>query len=952
MNQLSPPPDFFMFTNITRLFISLVRVVIIGLMVILTNLATAQQWSFELQDRYLIHEVIELTAGGFLATGYILDEYDASPNAYLLRLDKEGNKLWDKEYILSSTSDSGTGLIALSGGGFLIFGEVQINNSAPQHREVFRLWVDATGEIIRQENTAGIFDTRSRDMLATTNDTYVTTAVRRDLMTNEITTVITQFAADHSQQWQQVIEGRSTDFGQLIFNNDHIYVGLDNGEIAVFTADGTPQPSLLYLPANYSFQITDTNEFIVTDAVEDGTTFYQVNTDGDIIFSYQSPNITDELRRVIVQPNGDYILYGSSANGQVRRVFIERIDATGTEIWSREITQLADNPRGAYNLLTTRDGGFLLNNNEDNDRVLLVKTDSRGLFYTAQLRGDVLFSLDADCANFTNPQALAGWVVTATNDTRTFYAITDDTGAYKLPLDLGDYLVTAIPPVPIWELCLPPQQINITSAQDTVNQSITAIPKTDCPHPTVQLSVPYLRRCFANDYSVSYCNRGAVPISNSEITITFDPFLEVVESSLPWSSITENNTYTFPVGDIAIGECRQFSVRVLVNCDDTELGQAHCTEAIISPIERCPLIGNDWSGSNLEVDGTCEGDSIQFIMENVGVGATDSEVQYFVIEDDIVMLEDFISFDASEMVDVTVPAQLGKSYRLEVKQEVSNPYATFAAAEVYNCNGESDSDLLFNEFDQPDEWDYIDIDCHTNIGAFDPNDKQAFPMGFSDLHLIEANTSLEYHIRFQNTGTDTAFTVLIKDTIDQNLKLESLEVLTSSHDYEVQIRDDREVNFIFDNILLPDSIIDEPGSHGFIRFLIEQEPDLADDTRLENRAGIYFDFNEPVITNRVFHTIGTDFIEMISSTSPVDFSNIAVQIAPHPLANTAVFQFAELPRESLDFQLFNSTGQLLRQQPLMNETLVFQKQQLTTGLYFFQLVGESGIWFSGKLVVK
>lgn len=941
-----------MFTTITRL---LKLQLLLFCFTLLTNFFTlnAQQWTYELNDIYLLHEVIELKTGGYLATGYVLDEYDASPNTYLLRLDADGKKLWSEEYILSSISDLGKQLLELPSGDILIFGDVGITNSAPRHREAFRLFVNSVGTVIRQENLVGTFETTAKDLIATTDGGYLTTSVRRHLATNVLSTVVTKFGADHIQQWEQIIADRSTDTDQTtLAANGNIYIGLNNGEITELNALGAIQQQLTNFPATDNLQTTTNNEFIVVDDPTVGTSFYRLNTTGETIFTYASTAITDELQEVVPQPDGSYLLYGSSTNGTVRRVWLENISATGEVIWSREITQLVDYPQGAYNLLSTRDGGYVLNTNEDNDRVYLIKTDSRGIFYTSQLMGRVEYSLTADCNNFTDPRPLANWIVTATNEERTFYATTDSTGHYELPLAEGAYAVTTVPPVPIWELCQPPQTVNISNAQDTVLQHLKAIPLTECPHPTVQLSAPFLRRCFMNDYSVTYCNRGAVPITNSEITITFDPFLEVVESTLAWSDFDETtNTYTFPIGDIPIGECERFKVRVLVNCE-SELGQRHCSEAVISPIERCPLVGNDWSGSNLEADGVCEGDSIRFTIENVGVGDTEDDVQYFIVEGDLVILLDVISVDSDQMIDITIPSQIGKSYRLEVKQEASNPYATFAAAEVFNCNGESDGDLLANEFDQPDEWDYIDIDCHRNVGSYDPNDKMAFPIGFSEAHLIEANTDLEYHIRFQNTGTDTAFTVMIKDTIDQNLQLASLEVLTASHDYRMEIRDDRELTFIFDNILLPDSTTNEPASHGFIRFLIEQAPDLADDTQLANRAGIYFDFNDPIITNTVFHTIGSDFIEMISSTHQADFSEIAMKIAPHPVADQAIFKFAHLPNEMLNFQLFNTKGQLLRTEGIHAEQFIFQRQNLAAGLYFFQLVGERGIWYSGKLMIQ
>ena len=60
---------------------------------------------------------------------------------------------------------------------------------------------------------------------------------------------------------------------------------------------------------------------------------------------------------------------------------------------------------------------------------------------------------------------------------------------------------------------------------------------------------------------------------------------------------------------------------------------------------------------------------------------------------------------------------------------------------------------------------------------------------------------------------------------------------------------------LFHNILLPDSTTNEPASHGFFTFEIMAKEGLEDFTSIENTAGIYFDYNQPVITNTVRNTL-------------------------------------------------------------------------------------------------
>ena len=143
---------------------------------------------------------------------------------------------------------------------------------------------------------------------------------------------------------------------------------------------------------------------------------------------------------------------------------------------------------------------------------------------------------------------------------------------------------------------------------------------------------------------------------------------------------------------------------------------------------------------------------------------------------------------------------------------------------------------------------FDNVDSETQIvrGSFDPNDKSVAPEG----DILDTDT-LSYLVRFQNVGTDTAFNVVVRDLLDANLDLNTLEVGASSHPFTFTIVDPRELVWTFSNINLPDSTTDEAASHGFVKFKIRPLAGTAPGTVISNSAAIYFDFNLPVITNVV-----------------------------------------------------------------------------------------------------
>ncbi|MFZ1692844.1 MAG: T9SS type A sorting domain-containing protein [Flavobacteriales bacterium] len=143
-----------------------------------------------------------------------------------------------------------------------------------------------------------------------------------------------------------------------------------------------------------------------------------------------------------------------------------------------------------------------------------------------------------------------------------------------------------------------------------------------------------------------------------------------------------------------------------------------------------------------------------------------------------------------------------------------------------------------------------DNNSHTRydvvVASFDPNDKQAFP---PQLTIAEGadGREVEYLIRFQNTGTFYAERVLITDTLSTDLDPLSFQFLASSHEC-TWFYQEGALHFLFDPIYLPDSTTNEPESHGFAAFRIRTRPGLLPGHVVPNLANIYFDFNEPVIT--------------------------------------------------------------------------------------------------------
>ncbi|MEP6584024.1 MAG: T9SS type A sorting domain-containing protein [Ginsengibacter sp.] len=150
-----------------------------------------------------------------------------------------------------------------------------------------------------------------------------------------------------------------------------------------------------------------------------------------------------------------------------------------------------------------------------------------------------------------------------------------------------------------------------------------------------------------------------------------------------------------------------------------------------------------------------------------------------------------------------------------------------------------------------------DLDTVNNIsilleranGSLDPNDKDEIHGGKITTQQVSKSEYLNYIIRFQNTGNSAAYNVLVRDTLDNQLDWNTIQMISSSHPYTISITNGNEILWRFNNINLPDATSNEPGSHGYIAFHVKPKNNLSAGNIINNRASIYFDFNPSVLTN-------------------------------------------------------------------------------------------------------
>jgi uncharacterized repeat protein (TIGR01451 family) len=480
------------------------------------------------------------------------------------------------------------------------------------------------------------------------------------------------------------------------------------------------------------------------------------------------------------------------------------------------------------------------------------------------VKGTVYKDAGGDCVRNAEDKPVAGRVVVA--QPGNYYSITDSTGSYTIRVDTGRYTVSQLLPndLAYFTRVICPanpsghpvhvmQYGSIVTGKDFANQ-------TDLkPHLSIGVSSNRRRRCFTGTTVVSYCNEGMAPALNVQVHVQLPGYVALVRAGQPYAKDREGN-YVFTIGTLAAGGCGTIQLVDSVVCNNPDIrGLTQCTKAWITPANN-KILNPQWDRSDITLKARCGNNGrVRLALYNTGArGMADSSAYRIYLDAQLAFTRNYKLAQGDSLV-LHVPAH-GRTVRLEADQRPAHPDKRQSNITVEACGTNSGGKVSKGyvcQFPQDDEEPEVAIECLPIIDSFDPNDKAVSPEGVTDQHYTPTGRALEYVVRFQNTGTDVAYKVVVVDTLSEHLDVSTLRVGAVSHPYKLHVSGKGRpvLTFTFDNINLPDSNANEPASHGRIQFSIKPKADLPEKTRVENFADIFFDYNEPVRTNTTVNTL-------------------------------------------------------------------------------------------------
>lgn len=849
------------------------------------------QWTREVQlDPTDLQADLYITPDGHYALANYVDNSTADNSLALF--DVQGN-------LINKVDFTGFARIVMTSDGFLVSNRVDVNAY-----KLFRL--DWQGNIVWEKTEVTKYLGLFYDMTAT-QDGGLCLMVAYDSLGGRAPKLI-KTNSDGDVEWERVYRFQGLDFyGRIIQNTQG--------------------------------QFVCTNQFL--NIV--GSMLFVADSNGDSLWSKPL-----ELFAFGLCETTDH---GYAISGEAffqAGIDLVKTDAAGNTLFTKGYDAGISFGAG-YDVHPLSDGGMVISGILG-VQAALVRTDANGNIYPNFIAGKVAFDQNHDCQIGSGELPLKNWTIVATEASgQEYYATSNDSGFYELNVNIGNYSVEVHLPGPLWESCNGQQMVDLSAPPDTVQLNFPVQDSVLCSLLDVAVSTPFLRRCFDGNYYVSWCNQGTAAAFNAFIEIVLPPELDFV-SATPVNPVQTGDTLRFDIGTVGWGECGTLQFKVNVDCDSTVLWQTLCVEARIFPDTICYETQN-WSGARVAVSARCIADTaVEFHLRNMGPVSTQT-LDYIITEDLVVLMQGSFDLAANE-AQVIVRDANGTLQRIEAEQEPGFPFNSFVAAVVEGCGNPPLSYGLVNQFPLADASPFTDIECREVVGSYDPNDKQGFPVGYGPEHAIEPGTDITYLIRFQNTGTDTAFTVVIRDTLSAWLDPASVRPGAASHPYTWELTGAGALAFYFENILLPDSNVNEPASHGFVQFRMAQRAGVPLGAVIKNEAAIYFDYNAPVITNTTLHTIGKDFYTLSIVHNP-SHGLFPVTVAPNPFHEQATITLPEaLPGETT-FRLLDQNGSVVRTRVFSGKTLEFSPQNLSPGMYYFEIKDNSGrTRSSGKMILQ
>jgi uncharacterized repeat protein (TIGR01451 family) len=238
-------------------------------------------------------------------------------------------------------------------------------------------------------------------------------------------------------------------------------------------------------------------------------------------------------------------------------------------------------------------------------------------------------------------------------------------------------------------------------------------------------------------------------------------------------------------------------------------------------------------------------------------------------------------------------------------------------------------------------WNNVNYHQTNVVASYDPNYKEVSPKGLTEMgNITKKDSVLTYVIHFQNTGSYFAQNIVLVDTLDKDLNMLSLRPGYSEHTFNTTMSESGVLKFHFNNINLPwKAGYGDIMSSGMVSYSIRMKKNLPLGTKFTNKAAIYFDYNEPVITNETVNTLVAPEGVGIAEIQLLDGDDVL--LFPNPASDnfTVVFEGKVVTKGTLvvtDISGRQVSATVIGIEPGLN-SITSETNNLQGGVYLVQI---------------
>jgi len=334
--------------------------------IIVNNTAPINVWQkvFGGSDDDEAYAIQQTSDGGYIVAGYTESFGEEGRDIYILKLNENGKLVWQKTFG-GENNEEALSIQQTNDGGYIVAGWTA--SYGVEYIDVYILKLDMNGNLLWQKTFGGAGEDAALSIQQTKDGGYIVAGVTKSFGAGDFDVYILKLDADGNLVWQKTFGGtdedvaysvqQTKDGGYVVAGYTRSFGGSDkdvyilkideNGELIWEKTFGGK-----YDDVALSIQQTNDGGYIAS-----GTSILKLDADGNLVWQKTYYGVFKSIQQT---KDGGYIVagYTNSFGAGEDDVYILKLDADGYLTWQKTFGGSSDDKAGS--IQQTSDGGYIV----------------------------------------------------------------------------------------------------------------------------------------------------------------------------------------------------------------------------------------------------------------------------------------------------------------------------------------------------------------------------------------------------------------------------------------------------------------------------------------------------------------------------------------------------------------------------------------------------------------